>query len=153
MKRSLLAALALTVMIGLQPQTARAAGANTDCTNTGFLSWLSHGQDCRLFWGGAGIGVGTAVTTYFLTKKHGTPPHRPMTAWGAYGVTAGACVVAYPFVGTLLLNRPLTPREMYVGVGECIVPFIGGWLVDASLPHTAWIDGTPPPKRKWHHHK
>jgi hypothetical protein len=145
MKRLIPAVLALVFVIGLQPQAARAADPNPACNN-GFISWLSHGQDCRLFWGGAGIGIGTGVASYYLTKKHGVPAHRPMTAWAAYGVTTYACAVAYPFVGTILLNRPLTPREMYIGVAECIVPFIGGWLVDTYLPHDAWTDGLPPKK-------
>ena len=50
------------------------------------------------------------------------------------------------------MNRPLTPREMYDGVGDCIVPFIGGYIVDAMLPHDAWTDGTPP-QPVHHHHK
>lgn len=151
MKRLIFAALTLFLAMGLQPQSAHAAGTNTDC-NTGFLNWLSHGQDCRLFYGGVGIGIGTAAASYSLTRKHGTPPHRTMSFGAAYGVTTYACAVIYPFVGTVLLQRPLTPREMYVGVGECVVPFVGGWLVDQWLPHTAWIDGTPPPRVR-HHHK
>lgn len=144
MKRALIAALALFLLVGLQPQAARAQGPSADpACNNGFISWLTHGQDCHLFWGGVGIGVATGVTSYYLTKKHGVPAHRPMTFWAAYGVTTYGCAVAYPFIGTWLLNRPLTPREMYIGVGECVVPILGGWLVDMSLPHTAWIDGTP----------
>jgi hypothetical protein len=142
MKRLILAALALGLAIGLQPQAARAGDANPGCDN-GFISWLNHGQDCHLFYGGVGIGIATGVTSYFLTKKRGSPPHRPMTALAAYGVTTFGCAVAYPFVGTVLLNRPLTPREMYIGVAECIVPFVGGWLVDTYLPHDAWTDGRP----------
>jgi hypothetical protein len=142
MKRALFAALALFFLVGLQPQAARAQSANPACSN-GFLSWLNHGQDCHLFYGGVGIGIGTGIAGYYLTKKHGTPPHRPMTAGAAYGVTTYACAVLYPFVGTWLLNRPLTPREMYIGVGGCILPFVGGWLVDTYLPHDAWTDGTP----------
>jgi hypothetical protein len=152
MKRLFLAAIALILAIGLQPQTARASSPNDGCGN-GFISWLNHGQDCHLFYGGVGIGIGTTIGSYFLTKKHGTPPHRPMTGLAAYGVTTGACAIAYPFVGTFLLNRPLTPREMYIGVAECIVPFVGGWLVDTYLPHDAWTDGTPPPPPKKAHHK
>jgi hypothetical protein len=143
MKRLILAAMALVFVIGLQPQAARAGSPDPVCGNS-FISWLNHGQDCRLFYGGVGIGIGTGVASYFLTKKHGVPSHRPMTAGAAYGVTTAVCAVAYPFVGTVLLNRPLTPREMYIGVAECIVPFIGGWLVDTYLPHDAWTDGTPP---------
>ena len=140
MKRTMVAALALMFAIGLTPQAARAQDNNW---NT-FWAWLTRGQDPRLFWGGVGIGIGTDVAGYYLTKKHGTPPHRPMSAWGAYGVTTYACAVVYPFVGTWLLNRPLTPREMYDGVGDCVVPFVGGMIVDAMLPHDAWTDGTPP---------
>ena len=142
MKRIILAALALILVIGWQPQSAHAANANPDCNN-GFISWLNHGQDCHLFYGGVGIGIGTAVASYYLTKKHGYPGHQPVTALEAYGITTYACAVLYPFVGTVLLNRPLTPREMYIGVGECVVPFLGGWLVDQWLPHNAWVDGTP----------
>ena len=148
MKRSILAALALIMAIGLQPQTARAQDNNW---NT-FWAWLMRGQDPRLFWGGVGVGIGTGLASLLMTEKHGNPGVRHVSYGTAYGVTTYACAVVYPFVGTWLLNRPLTPREMYDGVGDCIVPFIGGWIVDASLPHTAWIDGTPPPVPH-HHHK
>lgn len=146
MKRTIIAALALIFAIGLVPQTARAQ----DNTNS-FWAWIMRGQDPRLFWGGVGIGIGTDVASYYLTKKHGTPPHRPMSWGAAYGVTTYACAVVYPFVGTWLLNRPLTPREMYDGVGDCVIPFVGGMIVDAWLPHNAWVDGTPPPPVR--HHK
>jgi hypothetical protein len=143
MKRFILAALALMLAMGLQPQSARAASPAPDCNNMSLMNWLTHGQDCRLFFGGVGIGIGTTVISYYATKKHGTPAHRPMSVGAAYGVTTFGCAVAYPFVGTFLLNRPLTPREMYIGVAECVVPFVGGWLVDTYLPHDAWTDGTP----------
>lgn len=152
MKRFLLAAIALVFVIGLQPQTARAASSSLgpNCSNS-LMSWLSHGQDCRLWWGGVGIGIGTGVASYYATKKHGVPPHRFMSFGTAYGVTTFGCAVITPFVGTFLLNRPLTPREMYTGVGDCILPFIGGEIVDHILPHDAWTDGTPPKPAR--HHK
>jgi hypothetical protein len=144
MKRIILAALTLIVLVGAQPQAARAADA--PCNNA-LLNMLGHGQDCGLFWGGVGIGIGTGIASYYATKKHGFPAHRPMSIGAAYGITTFGCAVATPFVGTFLLNRPLTPREMYVGVGDCIVPFIGGYIVDNYLlPHDAWTDGTPPKK-------
>jgi hypothetical protein len=139
MKRAVIAALALVFAVGLMPPAARAQ----DNSWNALWAWLSHGQDPRLFWGGVGIGVGTGVAGYYLTKKHGVPAHRPLSFGAAYGVTTYGCAVAYPFVGTWLLNRPLTPREMYDGVADCVVPVIGGWIVDAMLPHDAWTDGTP----------
>ncbi len=114
MKRFIFAALALVFALGLQPQAARAQDNNW---NT-FWTWLTRGQDPRLFWGGAAVGAGTDVADYYLAKKHGYPAHRPMSIGTAYAVTTYACAVVYPFVGTIVLNRPLTPREMYDGVGE-----------------------------------
>jgi hypothetical protein len=52
-------------------------------------------------------------------------------------------MVVYPMVATVVLNRPLTPREAYIGMAECAVPLIGGWIVDSILPHDAWTDGVP----------
>jgi hypothetical protein len=31
--------------------------------------------------------------------------------------------------------------EAYIGMAECAVPIIGGWIVDSILPHDAWTDG------------
>jgi hypothetical protein len=90
-----------------------------------------------------GVGGAAAGASYAMTRKHGNPPVRHVSLGTAYGVTAFGCAVVYPIVATVVLNRPLTPREAYVGMADCVVPFIGGWLVDASLPHDAWIDGLP----------
>jgi hypothetical protein len=142
--------------IGLQTQTASAQVSPATATATAnwnaFLNWLGHGQDPRLTAAGIGIGVGTGVASYFLTEKHGNPGVRPVTTLGAYGITTAGCIVAYPFIGTIVLNRPLTPREAYMGMADCIVPFVGSWFVNTYLPHTAWYDGLPE-KAARHHHR
>jgi hypothetical protein len=142
MKRILVAGLALMLVLGLQPRAASAQPNNA--SPYPFLNWWGHGQDPRLTLSGIGIGIATGIAGYFLTEKHGNPGHARMTTLGAYGVTTGACIIAYPFVGTIVLNRPLTYREVYMGLADCIVPFVGSWLVDQSLPHTALYDGGPP---------
>jgi hypothetical protein len=139
MKRFILAALALIMAVALQPQAARAQSA--DANWNAFLNWLGHGQDPRLTAAGIGIGIGTGVGGYFLTQKRGNPGHIRVTTLGAYGITTGACIIAYPFVGTVVLNRPLTYREVYTGMADCFVPFVGSWLVDHALPHTVLYDG------------
>jgi hypothetical protein len=138
MKRFVLAALALIMVVGLQPRPASAQSSNNSATP--FLSWWGHGQDVRLTLAGMGIGIGTGALGYYLTEKHGNPGHMRMTTLGAYGVTTGACIIAYPFIGTVVLNRPLSYREVYTGFADCVVPFIGSWLVDRALPHTALYD-------------
>jgi len=148
MKRSFLAALAVVVVIGLQPNAARAQDYNA------FWTLFVGKEDPRLFTPGAVLGAASAATSYFLTQKHGNPGVQNMSGWAAYGVTTAGCVVLYPFLGTIVLNRPLTPREAYVGMANCVVPFVGGWIVEAILPHDAWTDGTPPkPVRVAAHHK
>jgi hypothetical protein len=132
MKRCLFAGLALIFVIGLQSQPARAQ-ANTWNTPNSF--WI-------------GVGAGTGVASYLMTKKHGNPPVRHVSYGTAYGVTTFGCMVVYPMVATVVLNRQLTPREAYVGMADCVVPIIGGWLVDAALPHDAWTDGLPPTARR-----
>jgi len=142
MKRSILAALALTMAVGLQPRAAQAGGAQSTSTSAyPFLNWWGHGQDPRLTLAGIGIGIGTGVAGYYLTQKHGNPGHMRMTTLAAYGATTGACVVATPFIYTVAVNRPLTYREVYMGMADCIVPFIGSYLVNVYLPHNMLYDG------------
>lgn len=147
MKRTAIAALALILTIGLAPQAARAQNNNSNALWT----WITHNQDPRLVGVGIGLGVATGAASYVMTEKHGNPGVRHVSFGTAYAVTAAGCIALYPIIGTLVLNRPLTPREAYVGMAECVVPVIGGWFVDAILPHDAWTDGTPPKKVRRHH--
>lgn len=147
MKRFIFAALALVMAMGLQPQVARAE--NSTGTNP-FWTSIFGSPNPALATPGVGLGIAAGVASYLMTEKHGGVRH---VSYGtAYGVTTFGCMVLYPIVGTIWLNRPLTPREAYVGMANCAVPIVGGWVVDAILPHDAWTDGTPP-KPKGHHHK
>ncbi len=47
-------------------------------------------------------------------------------------MTTIGCMAVAPIVGTVVLNRPLTLREGQVLAGSCVVPIIGGWLVNAA---------------------
>jgi hypothetical protein len=145
MKRSLLAALALVLAIGLQPQAARAQ----DNGWNGLWSWLSHGQDPRLTAVGIGVGTASTAASFAATAHHHGHIGNGVFI-SAWAVTSYGCAVVYPFVGTIVLNRPLTPREAYVGMADCVLPFVGGWIVDAALPHDAWTDGLPPPTARRH---
>ncbi|HEY2527018.1 MAG TPA: hypothetical protein VGJ20_03555 [Xanthobacteraceae bacterium] len=145
---------AVATVVTLSGQAARAQDNNSPANWNGFWSWFSHGQDPRLTATGIGVGAASGVASYFLTQKHGNPGVRPLTPLAAYGVTTLGCAAVYPIVGTLVLNRPLTPREAYIGLADCVLPFVGGWIVDASLPHDAWMDGEPanPPRSHYYHH-
>lgn len=144
MRRTILAALVLLLAAGLQPGTAQAqtAAPKYGYSNP-FWDLLVGKEDPRLATPGAFLGAAGLATSYFLTQKHGNPGVQTMSGATAWGVTTAGCVVLYPILGTIVLNRPLTPREAYVGMANCIVPFIGGWITEAVLPHDAWTDGLP----------
>jgi hypothetical protein len=147
MNRHLWRAAALILAMGLQSGAAHAGDHS-------LRTFLFHNQDPRLTATGIGVGVAGDAATYALVHKHGVPATRLASPGFAYGVTTFGCAVVYPIAATVVLHRALTPREAYTGIADCIIPFIGGWIVDATLPHTAWYDGLPE-RRVWrrHHHR
>ena len=34
-----------------------------------------------------------------------------------------------------MLNRPLTYREAHILIGSCVIPIVGGWLVNEAYNH------------------
>jgi hypothetical protein len=56
-----------------------------------------------------------------------------LTRLGAWGATTLGCAVVAPMVATAVVRRPLTMREGHVLVGSCVIPIIGGYLVNAAF--------------------
>jgi hypothetical protein len=106
------------------------------------------------------IGVGAASAAGFFAlnnwrwngwDSNGTAGG--LTRLGAWGATTMGCAAVSPMVATVVLNRPLTMREAHILVGSCVVPIVGGLLVNAVWDaHPEWEAGTPAP-RKMHRHK
>lgn len=101
------------------------------------------------------IGVGAASTAaYFAlndwnwkwdSARHG------ITSLGAWGATTLGCAALSPIVGTVVLNRPLSYREAHVLIGSCVIPVIGGWLVnEAYNNHILWAPDEKPVRMKHH---
>jgi hypothetical protein len=68
-----------------------------------------------------------------------------LTRLGAYGATSMACAAVSPMVATVVLHRQLTMREAHVLVGSCVVPIVGGLLVNAIWDaHPEWEAGAVP---------
>lgn len=97
------------------------------------------------------IGVGAASTAAFFalndwnwkwdSARHG------ITGLGAWGVTTIGCAAVSPMVATVVLDRPLSNREAGVLIGSCVVPIIGGWLVnEAYNAHPEWEPAPPAQK-------
>lgn len=79
--------------------------------------------------------VGAAATgTYWAVRNN----HGSNVAWGAWAATSAGCIVVSPILGTIVTNRQLTQREVWVGTGNCIVPFIGGWAMNNWFDANGW---------------
>jgi hypothetical protein len=103
------------------------------------------------------IGVGAAATAgYFAIndwKWNGWNNGSGLTRAGAWGMTTIGCMAVAPIVGTVVLNRPLTMREGHVMAASCVLPIIGGWLVNAAYDaHPEWDGGGPKMHEHHHHH-
>lgn len=131
MKRHLCILAALIAFVGLQSQSAR---AQSD-TN---WSWIFGRQDIRLVATGLAVGGG-ATATYFALRNE--PNAVRPTPLAAYGLTTIWCAGAFPIVGTLVVQRPLLTREVYVGMANCALPVVGGWLVEAAFRGQPWYEG------------
>ena len=78
--------------------------------------------------------------------------HAPMGAPATIG-TLG-CAAISPIVATAVLNRPLTYREAHILIGSCIIPFIGGWLVnEAYNKGWLWAPDEKPMRRVHYRHR
>ena len=89
------------------------------------------------------FGVGTATTVGFFALRnwqwHNKGKLNGLGMNGAAIVTTGACLALSPIVGTLVVQRELTFREAYALTADCVVPFVGGWLVNKAFDaHPEW---------------
>lgn len=100
------------------------------------------------------IGVGAASTAaYFAINdwKWHWNNGSAISQWGAWGITTVGCAAVSPMVATVVLNRPLTMREGHVLFASCVIPIIGGWLVnEAYNAHPEWEAGEKPALKKHH---
>jgi uncharacterized membrane protein YidH (DUF202 family) len=102
------------------------------------------------------IGVGAASTAaYFGINNwqwNGWNNSSGLTRAGAWGITTMGCAAVSPMVGTVVLNRPLTYREAHILIADCVIPFVGGWLVNEA--YNSGVLWAPDEKvEKKHHHR
>lgn len=97
------------------------------------------------------IGVGAAsfvtylsLNSWKLGAENGTSG---LSTGGAWALTTLGCAAVSPMVATVVLNRPLKYREAHILVGSCVVPVVGGWLVNEAYKN-GWITA-PDEKRHW----
>jgi hypothetical protein len=97
------------------------------------------------------IAVGAATTgAYFAVRNSGGGVHR-ISRGGAFGLATVGCMALSPIVGGIVVQRELTRREVHAMLADCVVPFIGGWLMNAYFDAHPERDSVPPPVRVAHH--
>ena len=95
---------------------------------------------------GTGVGAGMTAGYFALNNWHWKwdSARVGITQLGAWGLTTVGCAAASPIVATAVLNRPLTYREAHILIGGCVIPIIGGWLVDQAYEnHILWAPDEP----------
>jgi hypothetical protein len=150
MKKILLALVTAVFALGVMGQAAEAAKKKTTVVVTPWgwgwngTTWVWSGpwtvRDPKLaasnFWVGAG-----ATGAYFAIKDSSVATNARggiSNSGFAYGATAIGCAALSPIVGTLVVNRPLTTREVFVSTGNCALPFVGGWVMNAWFDRNGW---------------
>jgi len=117
--------------------------------------WRKHHTDKRLV--AVSIGVGAASTAGFFAINNWDFDHwnaASLTQGGAYAVTTIGCMAVSPIVATAVVNRPLTMREGHVLIASCVLPIIGGWLVNQAYDaHPEWEAASAPAPAAKHHRK
>jgi hypothetical protein len=107
-----------------------------------------HTTDPRLDAASFIVGTGSTVG-YFALRDWRLNSHgrlHGLTAAGAMTVTTMGCMALSPIVGTVMVRRELTFREAYALTADCVIPFIGGWLVNRAFDaHPEW---EPKPVRR-----
>lgn len=101
----------------------------------------------------AGIVTGAAATASYFWINNWEWSWRGASVNGisqgaAIATTTIGCMAVAPMLATLLENRPLTYREAHVLAGSCVIPIIGGYLVNAAYDaNPQWAKYDRPAKR------
>ncbi|MCK9918889.1 hypothetical protein MXD81_58175 [Microbacteriaceae bacterium K1510] len=115
-----------------------------------------RGVDPRL--SATAVGVGAASTAAYFAFNNWNwkwdSARAGVTSMGAYAISTVGCAALSPIVGTVVMYRPLTYREAHILVGSCLIPVIGGWLVnEAYNDGLLWAPDEQQPVAVKKHHK
>ena|SRR5947209_5343273 len=100
-----------------------------------------HETDPRI--SAVSFGVGAATTAGFFALRnwqlHDKGRLNGLGINGAAVMTTAGCLALSPIVGTIVVQRELTFREAYGLTADCVIPFIGSWLVNKAFDaHPEW---------------
>lgn len=149
MRKCLFAVVAVVAALGMMGQSAEAAkkkkAAPQVTVHPSPWSWLANApwtvRDPRLEASNTVVGAAAGGASFAISE--GTH----ISDGGAYALTSVACAAVSPIVGTVVVNRELSLREVWVSTSNCFLPIIGGWMANAYFDrHPEW--DLPPGKRR-----
>ena len=81
------------------------------------------------------VGLGTTAGFFALRgwKFNGKGPYHGVGRAQAFVMMTAACLAVSPIVGTVAVGRELTYREAYGLFADCVIPFVGSYLVDRAF--------------------
>ena len=138
MKKSMSVAALATALLMLLTPGARAGD---------FQLWRG---DPQLIAPSVGVGVGMTGAYFAL---HNRSAANRISDGGAIGLTTVGCMALTPIVSGIVVQRELTRREVHVMMADCVVPFIGGWLMNAYFDAHPERDSVPVKVALRRHHR
>ena len=138
MKKSLIALATAVATLGL---VAQASTAN---------AFLLKDRSPNVTAGQIIAGAGMTAAYYAAICKHNFKHCARFTSNRSlkfYGLTTVGCFALSPIIGGMLVSynekRELKSSEVFMMVGDCVVPIIGGWLMKAAFDaNPQWDAGT-----------
>jgi hypothetical protein len=99
--------------------------------------------------GGGGMTAAYLLTTYRHGRFERFTSHHSLKMWG---LTTVGCFALTPIIGAKLVGhfekRELKSSEVFMMVGDCVVPIIGGLVMKAAFDaNPQWDAGTGRPTR------
>lgn len=144
MKKFAVVLTALVAAFMLMGGTAEAAKKKTQVVVQAPWYWWWTApwtvRDPKLAGSNFVVGAG-ATATYFAIRPHhhhaGTA-HHGLSSGAAYVGTSAACAAVSPIVGTIVTQRHLTQREVFVSTANCFAPIVGGWAMNYWFDYYGW---------------
>ena len=95
-----------------------------------------------------GVAVGAGMTGAYFALRNRSLANR-ISEGGAFGLSTVGCMALTWIVSVVAVVRRELRRGVrwHVMMANCVVPFVGGWIMDAYFDAYPERDSVPPPAR------
>ncbi len=145
MRKLLLLAVVAVAALGMSVPSAEAAKKKTRVVVTPAYTWWWWGvRDQNLARSNFVVGAASTGAYYAMNNRY----NGTLTPTTAYVGASIGCAAVSPIVGTFVVRRELSMREVWVSTSNCFLPVVGGWMANAYFDrHPEW-DLAPGQRKK-----